>query len=151
MRPVTRYSLVNFGGSNQRAVLARDSRAVTAEVEGVILEAQFELSDGCVLILMTDDSPYDEGLHVYLLEQDDSIEDALEAGAIFGMGSPGILKIAKTGMDWVEFEFFLNGSVYRLEVVRQARLRLRLPMGWRYKKLLSRHRLMVRAVQKGGN
>lgn len=151
MRPMTRYSLVNSSRENQRAVLERNGQAINVEVEGAILEAQFELGDGSALIWLTDDSPYDEGLHVYLLGRDDSIEDALEAGAIFGMGGPGILKIGKTGADWVEFEFFLNNSIYRLEVAQQAKVRLQLPTGWRYKKMLSKHWLMVHELRKGGD
>ena len=106
-------------------MLVRDGAAISVEVDGVIIEAKFELSDGSALIWLTDNSLYDEGLHIYLIGQDDLIEDALEAGVLFGMGGPGILRIVKTGRDWVEFEFFLNGIVYRLEVAEQARLRLR--------------------------
>jgi hypothetical protein len=151
MRPVTRYSLIDSSRENQRSVLARDGRATAVEVDGVVIEAQFELSDGSALIWLTDDSPFDEGLYVYLLNKDDAIEDALEAGAILGLGGPGILKIAKTGEDWAEFEFFLNGSLYQLKVIQQAKFHLQLPAGWRYKKLLNKRRLMVREMQKGGD
>ena len=116
------------------------------EVEGTVLETQFELEDGCVLIWCTDDSPYDEGLHVYLVDENDSVLDALEAGADF---TPGILKIAKTGEDWVEFEFFSNDSIYRLEITKEPGLRVLLPAGWKYKKFLGLHRLMVYEMRKG--
>ena len=92
---------------------------------------------------MTDDSPYDEGLDVYLLGPNDTIKDALEAGVFFGLGGPGVLKIKKTGEDWVEFAFFLNGALYRLEIAQKARLRLPLPTGWRYKHRFSKHQLRV--------
>lgn len=150
MRPVTRYSLAGSRNLNQRVLLKRDGNVLPVEVEGVILEAQFGLNDGSTLIWLTDNSPYDEGLHIYLLRQDDTIEDALEAGAIFGLGEGGILKITKTNTDWVEFTFFLNDRVYRLYVTEQARVHLRLPTGWRYKKLLSKHRLIVRELKEGG-
>ncbi|HYP25396.1 MAG TPA: hypothetical protein VE262_01645 [Blastocatellia bacterium] len=147
MRKVNLYSLFISDRENHRAVLERDGRALPVEVDGVILEAQFELSDGRVLLWLTDDSPYDEGLHVYLLGRDDRIEDSLEAGAVF---VPGILKIGESGEDWVEFEFFKNEIFYRLEVSNEAGVRLFLPAGWKYKKLLSTHKLAVREVRKGG-
>lgn len=150
MRSVTRYSLVASRNPNQHVLLERDHNVIPVEVEGVILEAQFELSDGSTLIWLTDNSPYDEGLHVYLLRQDETIEDAIEAGAIFGLGGGGILNIIKTNANWVEFTFFLNDSAYRLEVAEQAGIHLRLPTGWRYKKLLSKHRLTVREMKEGG-
>jgi hypothetical protein len=146
MQVVTRYSLIKAKHENQYSILARDGRVLDVEVEGIILEAQFELEGGCVLIWLTDDSPYDEGLHVYLLDQNDTISDALEAGADF---APGILKIANSGDDWVEFEFFSNDSIYRLEVAKEASLRLLLPAGWKYKKFFSLHRLQVQEMRKG--
>lgn len=146
MRAVKRYSVVEAKRENQRSILARDGQALDLELEGTVLEAQFELEDGCVLIWFTDDSPYDEGLHVYLVDENDTISDALEAGADF---TPGILKIAKTGKDWVEFGFFSNDSIYRLEIKKNARPRVLLPSGWKYKRLFSLHRLTVHELEKG--
>lgn len=114
-------------------------------MDGVILEAQFELKDGSSLICLTDDSPYDEGLHVYLLDQNDAIEDAVEAGADF---AAGILRIGQTGDDWMAFEFFSNDRSYRIEVTEKARFRMRLPAGWKYKRRFRNHRLLVREFQK---
>jgi hypothetical protein len=131
---------------NQHSILVRDGEALGLEMEGAVIEAQFELEDGCALIWFTDDSPYDEGLHVYLVDENDTISDALEAGADF---TPGILKIAKTGKNWVEFEFFSNDSIYRLEVTESARPRVLLPSGWKYKKLFRLYRLTVHELGKG--
>lgn len=146
MRSVNRYALANAKGVKGRSILERYSKALDVEVEGSVLEKQYELEGGCVLIWLTDDSPYDEGLHVYLVDQSDSILDAVEAGADF---TSGILKIVDTGTDWVEFEFFSNDSVYRLQVTEEAGFRMLLPMGWKYKKAFSLHRLVVRETQKG--
>lgn len=146
MRAVKRYSVVEAKRENQRSILARDGKALDLELEGSVIEAQFELEDGCVLIWFTDDSPYDEGLHVYLVDENDTISDALEGGADF---TPGILKIVKTGKDWVEFEFFSNDRIYRLEVEKQARPRVLLPPGWKYKKWFSLHRLTVQELENG--
>lgn len=146
MRAVKRYSVVKAKRENQRSILARNGQTLNLEVEGTVLEAQFELEDRCVLIWFTDDSPYDEGLHVYLVGENDTVSDALEAGADF---TPGILKIKKTGEDWVEFEFFSNDSIYRLEITKEAGLRLSLPAGWKYKRLFSLHRITVHEIRKG--
>src|SRR5262249_47197936 len=123
MRSIERYSLVLPTGTGRRAVLEERDGAGRLEVDGTLLEAQFELGDGSRLIWLTDDSPYDEGLHVYLLGPGNVVEDALEAGADF---AAGILKFRRIGSRSVEFQFFLNTSLYRLEVA-QAALRIRLP------------------------
>ena len=115
------YSLIEAERGNQGSMLVRDGRTLDAKVKGTILEAQFELANGWILIWLTDDSPYDEGLHIYLVDKKDTILDALEAGADF---TPGILRIGRTGKDWLEFEFFSNDSLYRLEVTKKAGLRL---------------------------
>jgi hypothetical protein len=140
MQRVTRYSLIDPSRENRRAVIARDGQALPIAVDGLVVEAQFELGDGSALIWLTDDSPYDEGLHVYLIGPDDEVVDALEAGVDF---APGILNIRETGENWVAFSFFNNQTVYRLEIHKGATVRLRLPAGWRYKKLLSTYRLTV--------
>lgn len=144
MRSVSQYSLIESNRENQCSLLTREDRARAIKVDGIIMEAQFELDDGSGLIWLTDDSPYDEGLHIYLLGRDNTIEDSLEAGADF---TPGILKINKIGEDWVEFEFFTTGNIYRLEVAKEPGLRRCLPTGWKYKKRLSKHRLVVREVR----
>jgi hypothetical protein len=141
MREVARYSLVEVDPETHRARLARDGKALELAVTGVILEAQFELPDGSALIWLTQDCPYEEGLHVYLIRPDGGLEDALEAGAAY---TPGILKIQATGETWVQLGFFGNGVVYRLEVEPRARARWLLPLGWRYKRRLAKHRLVVR-------
>ena len=146
MRAVKRYSAVKAKRENQHSILVRNGIALDLEMEGAVVAAQFELEDGCVLLWFTDDSPFDEGLHVYLVDENDTVSDALEAGADF---TPGILKITKTGKDWVEFEFFSNDRIYRLEVTENARPRVRLPSGWKYKRLFRFHRLTVHELGKG--
>jgi hypothetical protein len=140
MRPVQRYSLVDVDREVNRARLVRDGQPLPLLVSGVLLVEQFDLGDGSSLLWLTEDSPFEEGLHVYLLGREGELEDALEAGATF---APGILKLKATGEEWVEFEFFRDEVIYRLEVERDARLRLCVPTGWRYEKTLERHRLRV--------
>ena len=148
MRVIKRYSLVKAKSENQRSILAQDGKVLGIEVEGSLLEVQLELEDGRVIIWLTDDSPYDEGLHIYLLNQGGTVLDALEAGADF---TPGILKVAYTGANWVAFKIFSNNYTYRLEVIKAARFRILLPVGWRYKKWFSLHWLIVHQVPIGEN
>jgi hypothetical protein len=146
MKAIDRYSLAPPGTKARRAMLERRGGTRAVEVDGTVLEAQFELDDGSTLVWLTDDSPYDEGLHVYLLDPEDALQDAVEAGADF---AAGILKLLETGTSWVEFQFFLNAATYRLDVFAKARLRFRLPAGWKYKALLKAHRLAI-STETGG-
>lgn len=146
MRKISRYSLTLPKTSTQRAELVCGRRRSGLKVDGLVLEEQFELADGRCLVWLTDDAPYDEGLHVYLIGDDDSPADAVEASSDF---TAGILSISDTGSDWVEFGFFLNDIRYRLEVGK-FRHRVRLPPGWRYKRRFQKHSLMVTEVPDGG-
>jgi hypothetical protein len=132
-------------GDQHRSHLAIDGRRTGLQLDGLTLEAQLALDDGSALLLLTENSPYEEGLHVYLLSPRGTVEDALEAGAAF---SPGILELRGAGSDWVDLRFFRNDLVYHVEVGRRPQLRLRLPAGWKYKRRFALHRLMV-AARKG--
>lgn len=148
MREARRHSLVEVDQEKHLARVVRDGKVLDFVVAGVILEAQFDLADGSSLLWLTEDSPYDEGLHVYLIGRGGELEDALEAGATF---APGLLEIRATGEDWVRFAFFRNEREYRLEVGPRARFRMFQPLGWRYPRRLARHRLAVHSLQKGSS
>jgi hypothetical protein len=147
MRAIERYSLVPPGQEGRRAVLERHGRTRVLEVDGSLLEAQFELDDGKRLVWLSDDTPHDEGLHVYLLGQDDTLEDSLQASADF---TAGILEFHEIGDGWVDFEFFKNSVLYRLATEQTARYRWWLPTGWRYKQRFRKHRLVVTRRTTGG-
>jgi len=44
-----------------------NDRLVGRVLAGAVMEAQFSLPDGGYLLLVTDDCPFEEGLHIYLL------------------------------------------------------------------------------------
>jgi hypothetical protein len=140
MRAIDQYSLVSTNQDGRRAVLKRQGQTQVVDVDGTLLEAQFELDDGTRLIWLTDDSPYDEGLHIYLIRLDGIPEDSLQAGADF---AAGILKLREVRSWSIDFEFFLNSVVYRLEIEQTLRHRLWLPTGWKYKHPLKKHRLVI--------
>ncbi len=143
MREARRHSLVEVDREKHLARVARDGKVLDFVVTGVTLEAQFDLADGSSLLWLTEDCPYEEGLHVYLIGRGGELEDALEAGAPY---TPGILELRATGEDWVRFEFFRNELEYRLQVEPRARFRMFPPTGWRYPRWLARHRLAVHAL-----
>jgi hypothetical protein len=140
MQPSTRFSLVEVDRTRNRACVAVEGKRTALSVEGVMVEAQFDVGDGSALVLATEDSPHDEGLHVYLLGPDGTVEDALEAGATF---SAGILEIQGVGADWIDLRFFRNDLLYRMEIRARPQVQLLLPAGWRYKRRLAMHRLRV--------
>jgi hypothetical protein len=120
-----------------------DGRRVGTLLAGLAVAGQFQLDDHRTLLVLDDDSPHDEGLHLYLLGPRGEVEDELEAAAPF---CPGIFRVLAAGSTWVELEFFSNDLAYRLEIAPRPTLRFRTPPGWRYPRVFDRHRLSVRAV-----
>lgn len=145
MKPVTRYSIAEVDTQRNRALLALDGAAPPQWLDGVQIEAQLD-NEGETLLWMTEDCPYEEGLHIYLLGATGTVLDAMEAGAPY---SPGILKMKETSGRWLEFEFFQTGALYRLQVEGRFRLRWPAPTGFKYKTLLAKHRLAVETVRSG--
>jgi hypothetical protein len=142
VRQTSRYSLRQVPDGYE---LVRDGAGVPAAVESEILEAEQELEDGRQLVWLTEASPYEEGLHVYLLSAAGEILDEIEAGADF---APGILRIEALGSSSVHFTFFKNDVRYRLDVAPRPKLFRPLPTGWRYKRRFRRHFLVVRPDRK---
>jgi hypothetical protein len=146
MKPVTRYSIAEVDADRHKAQLALNGAPLPQWLDGALLEAQFD-NDGETLLWMTEDSPYEEGLHIYLLGPTGAVLDAMEAGAPF---SPGILKMKDTGGRWLEFEFFETGALYRLQVEDRFGLRWPATAGFKYKHPLAKHRLVVKVICRGG-
>jgi hypothetical protein len=99
-------------------------------------------------VWLTEDDPYDEMLNIYLIDPDGNVEDSVEAGATLGLGPSGIFNFLEAGEDWVEFKFFSEDTIYRLEVSGSSKVFRRLPEYWRYKKHLKKHILIVRELQR---
>jgi len=140
MQICQKFSLGEIDSQNGTSLLMADNIPLNIRVDGTILEAQFTLDDGDSLIWLTENSPYDEGLHIYLLGRADEIQDALEAGAVF---AAGILEIISEKENTVIFKFFKNLIKYKLTVENQPRVNFFLTTGWKYKSLLQKHRLIV--------
>ena len=143
MHMISRYVAQALEGNQQYVLITRTDRPLKLQLAGQALEAQFEFENADALIFLSDNCPYEERLHVYLLRPDDSIQDALEAGAAY---TPGLLQIIDSGADWVELKFFQNAKKYRLEIASRTVFFWHLPKGWRYKKRWCRHRLKLYEV-----
>lgn len=135
-----RYYLTDVDQNSHRSSLGKDNK-VKVVVDGLRLEAQLEMANERTLLWLTEDCPFEEALHIYLLDKGGAILDAIEAGSAY---SPGILKLGAMGENWVSFKFYLNEKQYKLEISTHPRLRWLLQLGWRFKKLLRAHYLTVR-------
>lgn len=69
---------------------------------GRLIEGQFRCPAGYVLLL-TENAPYDEGLHILLLNEGYKILDCMEIGRSL---TPGILKNPRPEGDGLGFEMF---------------------------------------------
>jgi hypothetical protein len=119
--------------------------SVGLRVDGVSLERQWRVAPGYLLFL-TEDSPFEEGLHIYLLDDDKRVVDALE---LSGPYASAILKDAVAEGDaTVSFSFF-GDDRWRLDVHATPQRALRVPMfspvkrkpGLKGKPVLSLHRV----------
>jgi hypothetical protein len=92
MRSIEIYSLTP-GNTPHQSIPVREGKALALELDGIVLDGQYQLSDGRELLWITDDSPHDEGLHIYLIERG-KIIDAVEAGADFAEGGEFVYKLS---------------------------------------------------------
>ncbi|HET9957269.1 MAG TPA: hypothetical protein VFQ61_22380 [Polyangiaceae bacterium] len=134
------YRVVRVDEPAHRITVVNEDGGRELMLDGLVLEAQSAMSDGQTLLWVTDGSPYEEGLHIYLIARTGEVIDVIEAGAPY---SPGLLEILSTSEQSVQFRFFRPEVIYRLEVAPLARLRWFLPNGFRYERTLSRHFLTV--------
>lgn len=146
MRACSRYAILKTDETAAISTLARDGHVLAVPFDGAYLEAQFELDDRQTLICLSDGSPYDAGLNLYLLAGDGSVVDSVEGGAAY---AAGIFKAKQSGDTWLDFQFFTNDATYRVSVLPQSRFRFSLPAGWKYKHRLHPHRLLLEAMTTG--
>lgn len=104
-------------------------------VAGRVLEAAVE-ADGRYLLFLTDDSPYEEVLHLHLLDGQGSLLDSADLGGPYTTGTfvgPRLLDAQRVG-----FGFF-DDKDWEVELLPGPRLRLPVlsePMGvWRARPL----------------
>ncbi len=74
-----------------------------ADIDGVILETQFSLDSGQYLILTTDGCPFEEGLHLILLDQTYRIIDQVNLSQDYTSGQLDDVQIVSNSV--LEFSF----------------------------------------------
>lgn len=80
MESITEFSLKPIAGPLAQSTLLWRGTPVGLVVDGLELEQQFCLETG-YLLLLTENCPYEEGLHIYLLDAHRRARDAVELGA----------------------------------------------------------------------
>ncbi|WCM95005.1 hypothetical protein M5C99_09955 [Acidovorax sp. NCPPB 2350] len=95
--------------------------AQVVEMDGAVLEAQFEAEDG-YLVFTTEDTPYEEALHIHWLARDGRVLDAVELSAPY---TPALFKDAvRVAPRTARFSFFDDGRTWSVEVAPTPRMRL---------------------------
>jgi hypothetical protein len=144
MRAVREWKLEEVDDEARTGVLVRGDARVP--VKGVLVEEEFVLETGESLVWLSQNSPYEEELTVYLLGRNGEVLDLIWAGIPY---APGLLVVQQTGKNWVEFSFFDEKLRSRLRVEEQGGWRISRAMGWEYGALLQRHRLVVEDLKDG--
>lgn len=112
VKPVDGFSVVPVEGDMPRSELLWEGQPTSVRVDGVTLEEQVHLPAGYLLFL-TEDSPFEEGLHIYLLDRERRLVDGLE---LAGPYASGILRdVVREGDAAVSFSFF-GADRWRLDV-----------------------------------
>lgn len=88
-------------GELPRMRVALREQPLSALIPGAVLDAQASLSDGGHLLVTTDDVPYEETLHVVLLDADGRI---LEEHRVT-RPSPGVVRDVTAEGDTLSFRF----------------------------------------------
>lgn len=111
MQEITDFSLEKLSETDSR-LLFQQAQCHT-HVDGLVLEAQYRLVNGYFLIFTSDDCPFEEGLHLLLLNDRYNLIDGINIGLPY---NPAIFYNPRVISDNViEFEFF-NDETYRLSI-----------------------------------
>lgn len=131
MDEIQSFSLRRIGGELPRSALLWRGDPTGLTVDGLTIEKQFRVQPG-YLLLITEDSPFEESLHVYLLSPERNLLDALELSVPY---APGILdRLDEREPASLTFSFF-GDDRWRLDVRDSPTTRWRFaPLApWRYK------------------
>lgn len=105
----------------EQSVLLCAGEPTGLTVEGVELEAQFE-HDGKYLLFVTENSPYEEGLHIYLVSRGNTRFQLLDSVALGLPYAAGMLRNVRfDSSNRIHFEFPNSDNKYVCSVLRQPR------------------------------
>lgn len=115
MEPIDLFSLTDDAApAGRRRIVAPGGQSGPA-TEGRTMEGQYRCAAG-YLLLLTENSPYDEGLHILLLGPDCRLRDQIQIGTTY---NPGILTEQAVEGETLAFSMF--GHRWRLRVHETAR------------------------------
>lgn len=134
LSPISRFRLEPFAGERPQAHLWDENEKTDTVVAGRVLDAQYGWSGG-FLLLTTDDNPYEESLHIILLDDRMRRIDQVDLGQSYHPGLLRDLEVSERG--GVVFSFF-GTERWWLRVETHATFRLdwrpfasvRYPDGW---------------------
>ena len=141
MQLIDFFTLAPIEGELPKAQLLWRGEPSVLVLDGVHLEHQSRIADK-YLLFVTEDCPFEEGLHIYLIDDNKQVLDALEIGAPY---APGVLKnVQSMGGSAMSFSFF-GEDHWRLEVRDKPALTFNRPLSpVKYKQgALGRHWLSV--------
>lgn len=98
-------------------VVLKNGEATNLQPEGNTLTAQYSVRN-LFLLLLTHNSPYEEALHIYLVDADNSILDQTHLGQPY---TAGIFQELQCCDNVLYFSFFGNDA-WRLHVLSSPRL-----------------------------
>jgi hypothetical protein len=111
-RSAQEFSVRRIEGELPQSELLWRGEPLGVRVDGVTLEHQVSLDAGSLLFL-TEDSPYEEGLHIYLVDEERQLVDGLE---LAGPYAAGLLRdVVAEDQRAVSFTFF-GDDRWRVEV-----------------------------------
>jgi hypothetical protein len=146
LREIDTYHVAHIESHDTpRVTLLRNGTAAGLTLEGATLLAQFETAGAHVLLVLDEDTPYEETLHFYLIGKGMIIDHVTFGGAY----TPGIFTLKATLEDRLCFTF-ANDDVYSLQVHpvasrfgRRLTTGARRPAGWLAPKYMSLERYLV--------
>lgn len=106
------FSVARVEGDLPRSDLLWRGEPTSVRVDGVTLEQQLPV-DGGYLLFLTEDSPYEEALHIYYLDPERRLVDGLELAAPYASGI--LADVRPEGDRAVSFSFF-GDQRWRVEV-----------------------------------
>lgn len=117
------------------------------QIPGIVLEKAFRLNDGRLLVVTTDNCPFEEGFHISLIDSDGSL---LESAHRVIPYHPGVLaKLFSVGEETIKIVFH-GGEAIKVTVVSVASRR---PAGFLQEQfrsgngLLGKHYLKITCTQ----
>ncbi|MEO1493107.1 MAG: hypothetical protein AAFV19_13215 [Pseudomonadota bacterium] len=130
MTPCDDVTISTAGCEEGKCRIRLPGGAEVGPVWGQVLENAFTLPDGRLLLILTDDCPFEEGIRIFLFRPDGQIDDMIQGGVIY---TPGLYFLKSVRPDGIDFTFFSDRVVHHLTIdPPRWRWRLGLPTGWTY-------------------